>query len=157
MIQFSITEFRTLYTGPEQVESQAQLADGAWVVLPLIMNNTYQMNSGLVFNMQLGDVENYLTEFQIGKDSYDTLDSYLGSLKDEFFSSNNMSIIYDDDYYYITLRLSESEGNEYPIKEVGIFNDQGKLAFYIKHPAIYKTDAHKHYYRLKLKVQGILP
>jgi hypothetical protein len=153
---YSINEFRALYRGPEQVYSIAQFANSAWVFLPLIMNNTYRMNSGLVFNMQIGDVENYLTSFKVGKDSYDTLTPYLGEIKDPFYTSNNMSIIYDDDYYYLTLKLDEDEGNDYPIKEVGVYNNQGKLSFYIKHPAIYKTDSHKHYYRLKLKVSGTL-
>jgi len=152
---FYISEYRTLYTGPNQVSSMAQLKDGAWAILPLIMNTGYSMNSALKFNMGLGDVENYLTSFRIGKGSYVTLTDELGSLDDEFFTSENVEVIYDSDYYYITLTLDEDEGNDYPISEVGIFNDHDKLAFYIKHPKIYKINTHKHRYKLKLKVSGV--
>lgn len=149
---FSISEYRTLYTGPDSVESMAQLADGAWAILPLLMNQGYQMNSGLIFNMGLGDVETYLTYFKIGKGSHSTLTDSLGALDDPFFTSTNMTIIYDTDYYYLTLTLEEAEANTYPITEVGIFNDQNKLAFYIKHPQLYKADTHRVVYRIKLEV-----
>jgi hypothetical protein len=154
---FAISAYRTLYSGPQQVESMAQLAGGSWPTIPFIMNTGHFMNSGLNMNMTLGDVENYLTYFKVGKDSHATLTAYLGSMKDPFYTSSDIEVIYDTDYYYMTLTLDEAEANAYPIKEVGIFNDQDKLAFYVKHPSIEKTSDYKVRYRFKLKVSGLLP
>jgi hypothetical protein len=154
---FAIDQYRTLYTGPDSVISIAQTANGAWAIIPLIMDNGFTMDQGLNMDMTIGDIPNYLTSFQLGKDNYETLNPSLINLKDSFFSSENVTIIYDEDFYYLTLTVNENEGNDYPIKEVGIYNNNGFLAFYIKHPEIYKTSSHKLFYRIKLKVNGLLP
>jgi len=120
---YAISPYRIMYSGPEEVESQAQTKYGAWANVPLRMNSQNFMNGGLNFNLTLGDVQQYLDHFKIGKGDHGAMTPDFLELDDPFFTSYNIQVYNDSEYMYMTLILEEDEGNDYPITEVGIFND----------------------------------
>jgi len=152
---YYVNDYRTLYTGPDSVESIASFVDGSWLVIPLEMNEEsigYIHNNGLIHNMGLEDMGSYFTSFKVGKGEHAVLTTSLTDLDDPVLSSTKVSLTYDSGYYYITLSLETGEGNDYPITEFGLFTVTGNLAFYGKHPEIYKSSDHRHVYRLKLQI-----
>ena len=148
----AISDYRTYYTGPSQVYSSSQTNYGAWLFFPLEMNTGHEMNTALYMNMWIDDLQYYFSKFKIGKDSWSTVTNTLTDIKDSFFESRNIVIYWDELYAYVNLIIETDEGNDYPIKEVGIFNANDTISFYAKHPSIYKNSSHKHEYRIKLKV-----
>lgn len=149
----SIFDYETIKSGPEGVKSIAMTKIGAWVVLPLLMNSSLEMNSGLRMGMTKEDFVYYFQSFKVGTGSYaDTLTNDYLDLQTPILSSSNMIVEYDDDYFYITLIVNESEVVNQQITEVGIYRPDGVLSFYAKHPAIYKTKHHKLLYKFRLSL-----
>jgi hypothetical protein len=149
----SIFDYETIKSGPLGVKSIAMTKVGAWVVLPLLMNSSLEMNSGLRMGMTKEDFVYYFQSFKIGTGSYsDTLSNDYLDLQTPIFASTNMIVEFDDDYFYITLIVDELESINQNITEVGIYRPDGVLSFYAKHPPIYKTRHHKLIYKFRLSL-----
>lgn len=148
---FYINSYKSIYAGPNSVYSIAITGTGAWALFPLLMNQGYQMNQGLVFNMGPEDYENYVTSFQLGTGSHSILTSSLTALDNTFYTGTDIEFNSDSTYAYFTCNVPLASANTTLITEFGLFNSVGELVFYAKFPSIYKKNTHTLQFKVKIK------